>query len=185
MKNKNLRALCEGAIMVALAQVLSYLKFYELPQGGSVTLAMIPIIFYCIRWGLGKALLASFVFGVLQLLLDGAFAYTWQAMILDYVLAFGLLGFSGLFHGKKGGVFWGTVIGFTARWICHTLSGVYVWAEYMPESFLGRPMTNPWIYSPIYNGVYMGLNLVITLIAFAVLYKPMSKYFSGQDLQNN
>ena len=55
-----LRALCEGAVMVALAQVLSYLKLFELPQGGSITIGMFPIFFYCVRWGFGPGMLASF-----------------------------------------------------------------------------------------------------------------------------
>ena len=66
-----LRALTEGAIFVALAQVISYLKLFELPQGGSITVAMLPIFLYCARWGFGPGMLASFVYSVLQLLLDG------------------------------------------------------------------------------------------------------------------
>ena len=182
MKNKHLRALCEGAIMIALAQILGYLKFYQMPYGGSVTLAMVPLIFFAVRWGLGKGLLVGFVYGLLQLTLDGAFAYTWQAMILDYLIAFAPIGLAGLFMGKKGGVFYGSILGLFIRFIAHTLSGVYVWAEYMPESFLGITMTSPWIYSPLYNGIYMGLNLVLTLVVFAILYKPLNKYIMGRDI---
>ncbi|HAJ65920.1 MAG TPA: proton-coupled thiamine transporter YuaJ, partial [Clostridiales bacterium] len=58
--NLTLRALTEGAVMVALAQVLSYLKLFELPQGGSITVAMLPIFVYCARWGFGPGMLASF-----------------------------------------------------------------------------------------------------------------------------
>ena len=83
-----IRALCEGAIMVALAQALSYLKFMELPNGGSLTLAMFPIVFFSLRWGLGQGLLAGFVFGLLQLIFDGAYAWGWQSMLLDYLVAF-------------------------------------------------------------------------------------------------
>lgn len=103
-----LRALCEGAVMVALAQILGYLKLYELPQGGSITLSMLPIFFFAVRWGLKDGLLCSFVFGILQLLLDGGFAIGWQSMLGDYILAFGVLGLAGLCAGKKWGVFAGT-----------------------------------------------------------------------------
>ena len=65
------RMLCEGAIMVALAQILSYLKLMELPNGGSLTPAMFPIILFAVRWGLGPGLMAGFVFGLLQLIFDG------------------------------------------------------------------------------------------------------------------
>ena len=73
-QHRSVRALCEGAIMVALAQILAYLKLYELPQGGSITLAMVPIFFFAVRWGWKKGLGCAFVFGLLQLLLDGGFA---------------------------------------------------------------------------------------------------------------
>ena len=55
-----LRCLCEAAIMIALAQILGYLKLYELPQGGSITLSMLPIFLFCSRWGFGPGMLASF-----------------------------------------------------------------------------------------------------------------------------
>ena len=82
--------------MVALAQILGYLKLYELPQGGSITLSMLPIFFFAVRWGLKDGLLCSFVFGILQLLLDGGFAIGGQSMLGDYILAFGVLGLAGL-----------------------------------------------------------------------------------------
>ena len=70
MNHMKLRALCEGAIMVAAATALSYLKFFELPQGGSVGIGMLPIFLYCVRWGLKDGLLASFAYGLLQLIFD-------------------------------------------------------------------------------------------------------------------
>ena len=71
-----LRALCEGAIFIALAQVLSYLKLYELPQGGSITIEMLPIFPYCARWGFGPGMLASFAYSILQALLSSTYAWT-------------------------------------------------------------------------------------------------------------
>ena len=99
-----LQALCEGAILVALAQVLSYVKLYELPNGGSLTPAMFPILLYGLRWGLARGLGAGFVFGLLQLIFDGAYAWGWQSMLLDYLLAFTPLGLTGLFKGKAWGI---------------------------------------------------------------------------------
>lgn len=97
------RMLCEGAIMVALAQILSYIKIMELPNGGSLTPAMFPILLFAVRWGLKDGLLAGFVFGLLQLIFDGAYAWGWQSMLLDYLVAFPPLGLAGLFKGKKWG----------------------------------------------------------------------------------
>ena len=181
-KHRKLRALCEGAIMVAAAQLLSYLKFYEMPYGGAVTLGMIPLVFYAIRWGAGPGLLASFVYSVLQLLLDGAYAYTWQSMLLDYLLAYTVLGMAGVFRGKRWGVFAGTVLASVLRFVVHTLAGVYVWAEYMPEYFLGLKMGSPWIYSPLYNSIYVALNMILCLAAFGVMYRPLKRYILGEDI---
>ena len=99
-----LRALCEGAVLVAIAQVLSYLKLWEMPWGGSVVLSMVPLVLYAVRWGLGAGLLSGFVFGVLQFMFDGGFAIGWQSIIGDYLLAFTVLGLAGLVARRRSGV---------------------------------------------------------------------------------
>ena len=182
MKNKH-RSLCEGAVMVAIAQILSYIKLWEMPWGGSIVLSMVPIILFSVRWGLGSGLLAGFVFGVLQFMFDGGFAINWQSMIGDYLLAFTVLGLAGLMKGKKLGVFWGTLIGGFARFLVHYVAGATIWASTMPPEFLDMTMTSPWIYSLLYNIAYMGPNIVITLVIFGLLYVPMKKYMLGQDIR--
>ena len=182
MKN-NLRRLCEGAIMVAIAQILSYIKLWEMPWGGSIVLAMVPIILFSVRWGLGSGLLAGFVFGVLQFMFDGGFAIGWQSIIGDYLLAFTVLGLAGLMKGKKLGVFWGTLIGGVARFLVHYVVGATIWAAYMPDTFFGMTMTSPWFYSLLYNGSYMLPDILICLVIFALLYKPLKKYFTAADLR--
>ena len=87
-RKMTLRCLCEGALLLALAQVLGYLKLWELPNGGSGTLSMLPIFLFCVRWGFGPGLLVSFAFGLLQLFLDVAYAAGWQSIIGDYLLGF-------------------------------------------------------------------------------------------------
>ena len=165
-QHRSVRALCEGAIMVALAQILAYLKLYELPQGGSITLAMVPIFF-----------------GLLQLLLDGGFAIGWQSMLGDYLIAFGVLGLAGIFTGKPYSIFAGTVVGSVARFLVHWVVGATIWAEYMPDEFFGMTMTSPWFYSALYNGSYMLPDMIVSLVVFAVLYVPLKKYLLGEDLK--
>ena len=79
----NIRCLCEAAILVALAQALSYVKLMQLPNGGSLTPAMFPMLLFAIRWGVKPGLLAGFAFGLLQLIFDVAYAWGWQSMLLD------------------------------------------------------------------------------------------------------
>ena len=176
------RMLCEGAIMVALAQILSYIKLMELPNGGSLTPAMFPILLFALRWGLKDGLLAGFVFGLLQLIFDGAYAWGWQSMLLDYLLAFTPLGLAGLFKGKAWGIFPGTVLGCAARFVIHYISGVTIYRIAAPTEVLGTVFDNPELYSLVYNGSYMLPNTVLALVIAALLYVPMKKYYAGHDL---
>ena len=183
MKRQNIRALVEGALMVAAAEVLSFIKLWEMPWGGSVVLAMVPIILFAVRWGLGQGLAAAFVFGVLQFMFDGGFAIGWQSILGDYLIAFTVLGLAGIFRKSRGGVFLGALIACAARFLVHYVVGATVWAEYMPEEFFGMTMHTPWFYSLLYNLAYMLPNTVITLVVFALLWFPMGKYLRGEDIR--
>lgn len=177
-----MRALCEGAIMVALAQVLSYLKLYELPQGGSVCIGMLPILFYCIRWGWKYGFIAGLAYGLLQLIFDGAYAWGPWSMLLDYILAFTALGVCGFFKGSKGGIYTGTVVGCLARFVFHFISGITIYKIYEPTELFNHSFTNPYIYSAAYNGSFILVDMIVCLIIFAILQKPMAKYFKGEDI---
>lgn len=183
MKNPKVRVLLsivEGAIMVALAQVLGYLKLWQMPNGGSVTFVMLPIFVYCVRWGFGRGILAAFALAVLQFLLDGGLALGWQSIIGDYLLAYTALGLAGLFSKRKFGFFWGTLVGSLARFVVAWVVGATIWAEYMPESFFGMTMVNPWVYSLLYNGSYILLCMALCLVVGAILYKPLGKFLRRQ-----
>lgn len=176
------RMLCEGAMMVALAQVLSYVKLMQLPNGGSMTPAMFPILFFAVRWGLTPGLMAGFTFGLLQLIFDGAYAWGWQSMLLDYLVAFTPLGLAGLFRRKKWGIFAGTLLGCFGRFLVHYISGVTIYRILIPTECLGQTFTDPSLYSLVYNGSYMLLNTLLALVLAAVLHRPLEKYLLGQDL---
>ena len=184
MNHMKLRALCEGAVLVAVAEILSFIKLWEMPWGGSIVLSMVPLVLYAVRWGLGAGLLSGFVFGVLQFVFDGGFAIGWQSIIGDYLLAFTVLGLAGLVARKKSGVFTGTLIAGFARFLVHYVVGATIWAEYMPETFFNMTMTTPWFYSALYNGAYMLPDMVILLVIGVVLMKtPAKKYVLGEDLK--
>ena len=176
------RCLAEAAVMVACAQILSYIKLLELPNGGSLTPAMFPLILFAVRWGLKPGLLASFAFGLLQLIFDGAYAWGWQSMLLDYLLAFTPLGLAGLFKGKKWGIFVGTVLGCFCRFVIHYISGITIYRILVPTEVLGVMFTNPHFYSLAYNGSYMLPNTILALVIAGVLYVPLKKYILAQDL---
>ena len=177
------RMLCEGAIMVALALVLNQLKIFRLPNGGSITLEMLPIFFYAVRWGVGPGLLAGFAFGLLQMFIDGAVAWGWQSLLLDYLVAFTPLGLAGLFKGKDWGIFAGTVLGSVVRFIVHFISGITIYAIVAPTELFNMTFTSPWMYSLAYNGSYMAIDMALCLVVFGLLYKPLKRYFLGTDIR--
>lgn len=177
------RMLCEGAVMLALAMILSLIPLFRLPNGGSVDLAMLPILFFAIRWGAGPGLLTAFAFGLLQVFTEGAVAWGWQSILLDFLVAFTPLGLAGLFKGKKWGVFAGTVLGCVGRFLVHYISGVTIYAIVVPTELFNATYTSPALYSLIYNGSYVGIDMVLCLVIFALLYVPLNKYFLGTDIQ--
>ena len=189
MKNKShlhIRALCEGAVMLALSVVLNYLSkaiFANLPNGGSISLAMFPLLLYTHRWGVSRGLLVGLCYGLVDMLLDGGYAWGWQSILLDYLLAYAALGLGGFFKGRAWGIFPGIVLGCAGRFAVHYLSGVTIYRILVPTPITGfGTFSNAHLYSLVYNGVYMIPNTAIALILAALLLVPMKKYFSGSDL---
>lgn len=103
-------------------------------------------------------------------------------MLGDYIVAFGVIGLAGLAKGQKLNWLTGTLYAGAARFAVHWVVGATVWAMYMPDVFLGMNMSNPWIYSALYNACYMVPNILVTAVVLALLSKPMAKYLNGEDL---
>ena len=181
-KKLTIRALCEGAILIAVAQILSLIPLWKYPWGGSVDLAMLPILLFCVRWGFGPAAITCFVHGTLQMLLGSSGGFVgWQSFLGDYLIAYGVLCVAGLFKGK---FIPATLVACGARFLVHYVVGATIWAEYMPETFFGMTMTTPWFYSALYNGAYMLPDMVLVLVAGLLLMKtPAKKLLLGQDLK--
>jgi thiamine transporter len=171
MRDNKTRMLVEAGIMIALAYVLSMVKLFQMPNGGTITAgSMIPILIFAFRWGGVQGMFVGAVYGVIQFLLGPKWSFHVASIAFDYVVAFGALGLAGFF--RKGGLAKGMVgvaVGIAGRFVCHVLSGVIVWASYAPEGM------NPWVYSTVYNGSYLLPELVISALVFAMLYKPVMK----------
>ena len=179
------RMLCEGAVFVALAEILGFLKIGHLPNGGSVSLLMLPMIVFALRWGLGSGLLAGFALGVLDFLVGGGIAIGWQSILGDYVIALTALGLAGLGRGRGlPGLAVGTVLGCLGRFLSIWVTGATLWGEYMPEEFLGLPVTNEWVYSLLYNGIPIGASSAATLaVVLALAATPARRYLLGHDIR--
>ena len=178
--HRSIRTLTEGAILIAMAEILSFLPLYKLPWGGSIDLAMLPILLFCARWGFGPGMLVSCAHAVLQTLFEGGIAIGWESILGDFLIAYAVLGVAGLFKGR---FYLGAVVSCTARFLVHYVVGATIWAQYMPETFFGMTMTTPWFYSALYNGAYMLPDLLLVLVAYFLLSKtPLVSYLKAPDL---
>jgi thiamine transporter len=170
MKKTSTRMLVEAGIMIALAQILSFVKIYEAPFGGSVTLgSMIPIVIFAIRWGSKSGILVGLVYGFLQFLLGTNFSYHPLVIFLDYIFAFGVLGFAGLFRKNIYTSIVSILIAMIGRFTFHFISGVVFWYIYANGM-------NIYLYSLIYNAQYMVPEFIITTVVICALYKPLKRY---------
>ena len=151
------------AMSIALGTILSEIKIIDFPWGGSATLlSMFVICLPGYLFGLGAGLMTSIAYGVLQLLINPYVLFPMQ-LVLDYLLAFGALGLSGLFAGAKRGLLKGYLTGILGRYVFVSLSGWIFFAEYAWEGWPALP------YSLVYNGIYIFAEGAITI---AVLLIP-------------
>ncbi len=170
------KRLCVTAILIALSSVLSLLKVYEMPLGGSVTLlSMVPIVMVPLMYGTFWGLVGAFMYSVVQLMfgifIDGllgwglSLGYVIGAIIFDYILAYTVLGFAGIFK-KKGviGIIFGIVLAMIFRFLSHLVSGGIFFASWCEWDSV-------WIYSICYNGAYMLPEMIITTIAAVLIFK--------------
>ena len=155
------RRLAYCAMAVALAYVTSFIKPFELPYGGSVTLLSMLFIVLVGNWyGVKTGVLVGLAYGVLQFLQEPYFLSLFQ-VCCDYVLAFAALGLSGLFRKRKNGLLIGYIAAVLARGFFHSLGGYLYWMDYMPENF---PQSLRALYPIIYNYSYILAEGVITVI---------------------
>ncbi len=176
-KKTNVKRLVLTAVLIGLATVLSLIKVYQLPLGGSITLlSMLPIALISIEYGIGWGFVGAFAYSLIQFgfgIADGLFGWGLSpiavvgCILFDYILAFTALGIAGIFR-KKGafGICTGVFIAVVCRFVFHLLSGVLIFGSWVPEGW-----ANPWVYSIAYNGSYMLPELVFTMIGAVILFK--------------
>lgn len=154
------KILAEVAIFISLATVLSFIKIFSLPQGGSVTAgSMVPILWLALRRGPRVGLFAAVLYGIVQLVVDPQIYFPTQAL-LDYPIAFGLLGLAGFFQKHP---FFGITLGVSGRFLAHFLSGIIFFSNFAPQGM------NIALYSAIYNGGYLLVELVISIYIIYLL----------------
>ena len=168
--NFTVEALCVGAMCIALSFALSFIKFVQMPQGGSLTPAsMLPLMIFCYIYGMKKGVIACIAYGLLQLLQD-SYVVHWAQLFLDYILAFVALSLAGVFKNAKAGkvntIFFGIILASLGRFICHDVSGIIFFAQYAGGQ-------NVIIYSSVYNSYV----LIEGLLCMTVMLIPQLNKF--------
>lgn len=154
-----MREISAGAMCLALAFLLSFVKLWQMPQAGSVTLAsMLPIMLFAYVYGTPKGLIVGFAYSLLQCLQD-FWVVHWAQFFLDYILAFTVLGLAGLF---KKSIFPGMILACILRYASHVISGVIFFQSYAVAAGM-----DVWPYSAGYNSVVL-IDLAISIVIVAL-----------------
>lgn len=206
MKNvneKTLRLVTSG-VFIGLATVLSVIKVFALPYGGSITLfSMVPLLvlayMYSTKWGI----LCGAVYGLLQMVLGATMSSAFAGLsglsvvvmaLLDYIVAYMVLGFAGVFKNviknDTAAIVTGSVVAVLLRLVCHFLSGWILWGGYASEwfsemnnSLSSFVLTNfhgqllAMVYSLTYNAMYLIPELIISLVGLVIIMsiKPLRR----------
>ena len=180
MKNTKIKMLTESAVMLALAFALSSAKLFEMPLGGSVTVAsMLPIMVISYKWGCKAGLATSFLYSItqaLQALAQGnVFPYCESGdaliicVIFDYIFPFTILGLAGMLVGKINNKNAEKILGASIvvflRFCSHFLTGVYIWGQWAPDG-MGK-----YLYSFLYNGGFLGVDFAILLASLVLILR--------------
>ncbi|MDR5659053.1 energy-coupled thiamine transporter ThiT [Serpentinicella sp. ANB-PHB4] len=152
--NLTTKMMVYGSLCISLSFVLSNIRLYRLPQGGSVTPAsMLPMVIYAVVFGPLPGIIAGVAYGLLQYI-QASYVVHWAQIIIDYPLAFGFLGLAGLYRKN---LIVALVIGTFGRFIMHFLSGIIFFGHYAGDT----PVA---LYSLIYNGSFLGVDLLICIV---------------------
>ena len=184
-RNKKTSMLVFSAVMIAVGTVLSLFKIDFVMGGGITVCAMLPLVIVSFKYGTKWGVFTAFAFSVLQCLLglDNVQYATSAGMAIaiilyDYIVAYSVIGFSGIFKGKvknsKLALILGISVTFFARFLCHFITGWMIWNVLWPNDF---GMAAP-IYSLCYNGSYMLAEAVISSVAGIIILKKRPDFFN-------
>ncbi|WJE34307.1 MULTISPECIES: energy-coupled thiamine transporter ThiT [Bacillus cereus group] len=187
MRNTNLQAMIESAILAAFALIIDILPLsIKLPTGGSISFAMIPIFIIAYRWGFKRAFLGGLIWGLLQIVVGDAIIVTPTQTIIEYFVAFAFIGFAGLFYKpiqqtlmnnqrKKtiAYIIFATFIGSLARYFWHFIAGIIFWGQYAPK---GQSAV---LYSLIVNGSTMLASFTLCTVLLLLLFTTSPRLFKS------
>lgn len=170
MGQSKTRMIAEAGVAIAIAQILSFITLFHMPQGGSIKAAsLVPLMIFAYRWGGTRGIWAGVVYGVLHFLLGFKSSIHYLSIILDYLVAYGAFGVCGYFKDNMTGLVSGSIVAIALRWFASVTSGAVVFASYAPQG------QNPWIYSMIYNASYMVPDGILNIIVLLFVYQGVKR----------
>ena len=170
-------AVCECAVLVAIAAVLSFIKLPISVFGGSLDIVMVPLFIICSRRGAGYGILSGACFGLIKCLIGGGIGWGLPSVLLDYVLAYAAVGTAGFLYKKPKLSEVAILLGCASRYAVHFISGVTIYKILVPTAVEGTPwvFANPVAYSLVYNAIYMLPNTVLAICIMSVLRIPLKR----------
>ena len=164
-KKMTTRQMVFCAAALALAFVTSYIKLFEMPWGGSVTLCSMLFVVLIANWyGVQTGVLCGLAYGILQFLQE-PYVLSFFQVCCDYVFAFAALGVAGFFAKKDHGLLKGYIAAVIARGAFHALGGYLYWMDYMPDNF---PKSLSAIYPIAYNYSFLLVEAIITIVVISI-----------------
>lgn len=176
MKKWTTKMIVEAGIMISLAFILSRIKIYQAPNGGSVTAgSMIPILLFAMRWGVGPGVVAGALFGTLKLMMGG-YVFSPAQALLEYPIAFAVLGLAGISYNlisrKRGNYLFNTIfpvfLAISGRFICHFLAGII----FFGTNTAGQ---HPALFSLIYQSSYLIPEFIVSAVLISIIWKPLQQ----------
>ncbi len=169
------KSIAYAAICIAMSFALSYLRIVKMPQGGSITVAsLLPLALYSYMFGTKKGVFAGVIYGLLQAVQDPYVLHPAQ-FLLDYFLAFSVIGLAGMFASSKMpaqiSFALGALIAGFGRFLCHFLSGIFAFGAFAPEG------VSPVWYSFTYQLAYVMPDLFI-MIAVGIIILSSKSFVS-------
>jgi len=183
--NSRVKTMTEIAMVAALAVLLSVIKIYQAPFGGSVSLVMVPIFLFAFRRGIGPAMIAGALTGTIKIMTDAYVVHPIQ-FLLDYPVAYLVLGLAGIYRIKKDQsigmktfyISLSIIFATFFRLLSHVASGVIWFGSYAPESM------NVYLYSIVYNLYYLVPEMIISIIVTALVVQKVPNFVINYERTN-
>ena len=169
MDQSKTRMLAEAGVAITIAQVLSFITIFHMPQEALLSYSFSAAHDLCLSLGWCTGNFAGVVYGILHFILGFKSSVHYLSIILDYLVAYGAIGVCGYFKDSISGLITGSIVGIALRWIATVVSGAVVFASYAPQG------QNPWIYSMIYNASYMVPDGILNIVVLLFIYQGVKR----------